>query len=348
MVHMRTAAVAAALAVAVTLPVPAAAASVPSGQQSPEEDPSGGGPAFTLQDPRILESSGLARSERHNGVYWTHNDSGGYEPRIYAVDSAGETVATVTLTGSGVEARDWEAIATGTGNDGEPALYIGDIGDNAGGEWSDIRIYRIPEPRDLADRTVEATTFTLTYADGARNAEAMMIDPRDNRLYLASKELAGTLYAAPAELDPTGTNTLEPVGSAPLYATDAAFSPDGSQYAIRTYRSVTLYDAENGVPGESPADMTLPSMEQGESLAYGGDGKEILAGSEGDNSPVWRVPLPEPETPSPKAGEGSDSTDSADSGSTEDSWWSASSLIWVGVGVTALAIAGIVLLARRG
>ncbi|WP_141926093.1 hypothetical protein [Haloactinospora alba] len=345
---MRTVAVAAALAVAVTPFTPVAAAAATGGQQSPEEDPSGGERAFTLQDPRIRESSGLARSERHDGVYWTHNDSGDYGPDIYAVDSAGETVATVTLTGGGVEARDWEAIATGTGNDGEPALYIGDIGDNAGGEWPGIRVYRIPEPRDLTDRTVEATTFTLTYADGARNAEAMMIDPRDNRLYLVSKELAGTLYAAPAELDPAGTNTLEPVGSAPLYATDAAFAPDGSQYAVRTYRGVTLYDAEGGVPGESTADMTLPSMEQGESLTYGGGGKALLAGSEGDNSPVWRVPLLEPETPSPEAGEGSETTDSADSGSTEGQGWSASSLIWVGVGVTALVIAGIVLLARRG
>lgn len=29
---------------------------------------------FTIKDPRITESSGLAASRAHPGVYWTHND----------------------------------------------------------------------------------------------------------------------------------------------------------------------------------------------------------------------------------------------------------------------------------
>src|SRR6266542_2444324 len=56
---------------------------------------------FTIKDPRITESSGLAASHLHPGVYWTHNDSadGAY---LYAVDSGtGKTVATVTMTGVG-------------------------------------------------------------------------------------------------------------------------------------------------------------------------------------------------------------------------------------------------------
>src|SRR5690606_23690142 len=79
----------------------------------------------------------------------------------------------------------------------------------------------------------------------------MMIDPRDGRLYIVSKEVAGGVYAAPEELDPDGENTLERIDSAPLYATDAAFAPDGSHYAIRTYWGATFYDAADGVPGRS-------------------------------------------------------------------------------------------------
>src|SRR5689334_19987313 len=65
---------------------------------------------FTIKDPRITESSGLAASRIHPGVYWTHNDSddGAY---LYAVDSrTGRTVATITMSGVGAP-RDVEAIS---------------------------------------------------------------------------------------------------------------------------------------------------------------------------------------------------------------------------------------------
>ena len=42
---------------------------------------------FTIRDPRITESSGLAASRLHPGIYWTHNDSDD-GPYLYAVDSA--------------------------------------------------------------------------------------------------------------------------------------------------------------------------------------------------------------------------------------------------------------------
>ncbi|MEU3283313.1 WD40 repeat domain-containing protein, partial [Streptomyces antibioticus] len=73
------------LTVAFTLPAPASA--------------SAGDEDFTIKDPRITESSGLAASRQHPGIYWTHNDqdTGAY---LYAVDSGtGETVARITMTG---------------------------------------------------------------------------------------------------------------------------------------------------------------------------------------------------------------------------------------------------------
>ncbi len=77
------------------------------------------GDGFTLKDPRITESSGLAASRAHPGVYWTHNDQD--EPRVFAVDSrTGETVATVTLRGVG-KPRDMEAVSVGP--DGH--VYVG-------------------------------------------------------------------------------------------------------------------------------------------------------------------------------------------------------------------------------
>ena len=239
------------------------------------EAPEGSEIAFEFQDPLISESSGIAPSLRHEGVWWTHNDSGLHEPRVYAVDEDGETLATLTLN---VELRDWEAVTVAEGPDGQAQIHIGDIGDNFGGGWPDIRVYRFPEPESLADATIDPTALTLTYEDGGRDAESMMIDPRDGRLYIASKEFSGGLYAAPEELDPEGENVLERIDSAPLFATDAAFHPDGTRYVIRTYWGATVYDSTDGVPGDAIGSFDLPEMDQGESVAFTPDGTALMAG----------------------------------------------------------------------
>ncbi len=192
---------------------------------------------FTIKDPRITESSGLAASRVHPGVYWTHNDSddGAF---VYAVDSrSGETVATLTLRGVGAP-RDVEAISIGA--DGN--IYVGDIGDNLGGTWDHVWIYRFPEPRKLGDATVDATQFTVEYADGARDAEALMVHPRTGRVYIASKnEDGGGLYEGPARLSAGGTNVFRRVGEVP-WVTDGAFSPDGKELVLRSYLSARAYE----------------------------------------------------------------------------------------------------------
>ncbi|WP_017538691.1 esterase-like activity of phytase family protein [Nocardiopsis halophila] len=353
--HHRAAAAACALltAAAGAAAVPAAPPAAAEPSPDPSAVPGGAQVRFRIQDPRIAESSGLAASAAHEDVYWTHNDSGDYAPEVFAVDGQGSTQAVLTLTGEGVELRDWEAVAVSEGPDGRSAVHIGDIGDNFEGGWPSIRVYRFPEPEDLADATVEAEAFTFTYADGGRNAEGMMIDPRDGRLYVVSKEVAGGLYAAPEELDPDGTDSLERVDSAPLYATDAAFAPDGSHYAIRTYWGVTFYDASEGVPGKSVGRIGLPESEQGESLTFTPDGESVLVGTEGLESPVWEVPVPGhmrgaggPSADDAESSPSGDASSEAD-GATADTAPGALTFILGGAGVAAAVIAGIVLLVRR-
>lgn len=311
------------------------------------EGPEGSEVAFEFQDPRISESSGLAPSLLHQGVWWTHNDSGEHEPHVYAVDEEGRTLATVRLE---VELRDWEAISVAEGPEGSPAIFVGDIGDNFGGGWPNIRVYRFDEPETLNDATLSPTVLTFTYEDGGRDAESMMIDPRDGRLYIASKEFSGGLYAAPEEIDPEGENVLERIDSAPLFATDAAFHPDGTRYAIRTYWGVSIYDSTDGVPGTSMGAFDLPEMEQGESVAFTPDGDELRAGTEGPHSPVWKVPLPD-EYLDEERGESSPDTEDEEAAedleADQDEAGSAFGLILGGVAVTVVVIGGIVLLARK-
>ncbi|MFF5208012.1 hypothetical protein [Streptosporangium sp. NPDC000396] len=244
-------------------------------------------PLFTFKDRRITESSGLAVSPTHENVYYTHNDSSA-GPVFFAVGSNGRTRATFTLRGAA--ARDWEGMAASKDpQTGQGVLWFADIGDNFDGAWPDVSVYKVKEPTALRDATLPAVRYRFRYEDGGHNAEGVMVNPRTGRLYIVSKEFSGSVYAAPKQLRTDRVNVLRKVGSAPIMATDAAYAPDGSSFVIRTYFSATVYRA----PGEQIARMSMPQLDQAESITYTPDGKALLTGSEGVGSPVYQVPLPD-------------------------------------------------------
>ncbi|MEN3536400.1 hypothetical protein AAH991_14895 [Microbispora sp. ZYX-F-249] len=269
----------------------AAAGAVVPGTAARADD--GDRPQFRIRDERVGESSGLAVSPTHKGIVYTHNDSG-HGPQIYAIGPDGRTRATFTI--GNAEARDWEGIAASTDRaTGRGVLWIADIGDNMDGAWPDVSVYKVVEPRTMEDATLRATRYRFRYADGPRNAEGVMVDPRSGRLYIVSKEFSGGVYAAPAKLRADKVNVLRRVGPAPIMATDAAYAPDGSSFVIRTYFSASVYRS----PGKLLAHVTMPPLKQAESIAYTRDGTALLTGSEGEDSPVYRVPLPGSARPSP-------------------------------------------------
>jgi hypothetical protein len=276
----RRLAAAALLVLPVVVPVLMGLAPLAAGQQV-----EGAEVTVRLEDPRILESSGLALSRRHPAVLWTHNDSGG-GPELYAVGADGRTLATLTLAGA--EARDWEALAPGRDDRGRPALFVGDIGDNQD-LWPEVAVYRVTEPARLRDATVPAVRYRLRYADGPRDAEALLVDPRSNRLYVATKSSGGGgLYRAPARLRTDQVNILHRVARVPPVVTDGSFAPDGRSFVLRDYQSAYVYTT----PGHRAGELPLPPQYQGESLTVSPDGHTLLVGSEGPASEVWRVPLP--------------------------------------------------------
>ncbi|MEV5913594.1 hypothetical protein DMH25_27415 [Streptomyces sp. WAC 01325] len=287
---------------------------------------------FTIKDPRITESSGLAASRQHPGIYWTHNDqdTGAY---LYAVDSGtGETVATITMTGVGTP-RDVEAISMGPDNQ----LYVGDIGDNDGVQWPYVWIYRLPEPRTLKDQTIKATQYVVKYTDGTRDAESMVVHPKTGRVYIIDKhEDGGHLYEGPAELSPSGTNVFEPTVPVDMWATDAAFSPDGRTLAVRGYLGGIAYDW-NGGKLKRLERISVP-LGQGESASYSPDGSKLMLGMEGAGSTVVAEDAPG------AAGSSDSATGSGSSASGDDSDTSGSNLK---VGAIALAAACVVLFGLR-
>ncbi|MEV6835297.1 WD40 repeat domain-containing protein [Streptomyces sp. NPDC051133] len=246
-----------------------------------------GDQGFTIKDPRITESSGLAASHLHPGIYWTHNDSGD-GPYIYAVDSrTGKTVATVTLRGIG-SPRDVEAISIGPHNE----IYVGDTGDNYGGRWPYVWIYRLPEPKVLKDQTVTAKQYVVKYTNGPRDAESLVVHPKTGRVYIIDKqEDGGHLYEGPATLSASGTNVFRPVAPVDLWATDAALSPDGRQLVVRGYFGGIYYDW-NGGRIRREGRLDVPLQGQGEAVTYSADGTKLMYGSEGADSEVQAQDVP--------------------------------------------------------
>ncbi|MBQ0986595.1 hypothetical protein KBZ10_19165 [Streptomyces sp. F63] len=248
--------------------------------------PAGAPDSFRIEDERIKESSGLAASRAHPGVYWTHNDSED-GPYVYAVDSAtGRTVATVTLRG--VEPRDVEGISIGPGG----MVYVGDIGDNMGGNWPEVWVYRFKEPEKLRDTTVTPTRFTVRYDGGPRDAESLMVHPKSGRMYIVSKHKeGGGLYEGPAEPSASGVNTFRRVADIGEWATDAAFSPDGTRLVVRGYFGGSAYRWRDGKPAKLTMSPGVPVQRQGESVTFTPDGRALMFGSEGLRSAVTRVDL---------------------------------------------------------
>jgi hypothetical protein len=256
----------------------------------------------TIKDGRITESSGLAASPQHAGVLWTHNDSGN-PPRLYAIGKGGSTKATLTLRGE--PNVDWEAIAGLRGPDGEALLAVGDIGDN-NGVRSSVRIALVREPERLRTTSITPVrVLRLRYPDGPRDAEALLADPRNGRLYLVSKNLFGSdLYAVPKRVwpeQPAGAGrvstvtTLTKVGSMSAgLITDGTFLPDG-RMLLRGYGKMFVMARPEAVQNRriaTLADDGLPEQEQGESITVTDGGRQALIGSEGRRAEVLKVPVP--------------------------------------------------------
>lgn len=257
----------------------------------------------------VEESSGLAASRKNKGVWWTHNDSGG-APAVFAINSQGKPLGRFEVTGA--TNRDWEDIAIAPCPNGDSCLYIGDIGDN-GKRYTDIKIYRIPEPTvdpnsTQNGNTTTAEVFTLTYPNGPRNAEALLVHPITRDMLIITKEFAERceVYTLSGETPP-GRATLKRVGDLDNLGdlvTGGDISPDGKIVALRFYTKAALYKVgSDGVPSDANRIkiLTMPQTKQAEAIAFSTDGQALLSTSEGQGKDATihqqsctSSPLPEP------------------------------------------------------
>lgn len=268
-------------------------------------DPSTSG---TLQDPEIDEASGLAVSAKNPGTLWINNDSGD-SARLFAVAADGSLQGVYPFEGA--SAIDWEDVALGPGPKAKtPYLFAADIGDNNAAR-ANVVVYRVPEPKVVADGGTHPVTgvepLTLTYPDGAHDAEALMVDPRGGDIYIVIKNLAlggpAGIYRAPGKLAAGSTTTLRRVGQVSLprvpffgAATSADISADRKAVGIRTYGSVrfwpidpqeTVVEALAGKACQGP----IPFEVQGEAIGIQPDDAGYFTVSEGAGAALHHVTI---------------------------------------------------------
>jgi hypothetical protein len=235
-------------------------------------------------DDDIHESSGAAVSRRHEGIFWTHNDSG--DPLLYAVDAEGRTVGRVRVAGAAVE--DWEDVAMAPCPSGGDCLYVADIGDNDA-ERPSVTVYRVAEPAPNAAESTPAEPIRLRYPDGPHDAEAMFV--LAGAIHVVTKGESGpvAVYRAPASAAPGAEAVLERIRQLtpdkvdrPERITGADASADGRWVVLRTLRAALLYPAADLAGSGEPRRIDLAGLdeEQGEGIAFGPDGSLVVT-SEG-------------------------------------------------------------------
>ncbi|WP_232323451.1 esterase-like activity of phytase family protein [Catenuloplanes japonicus] len=254
----------------------------------------------TISDGRLTELSGLAATA---DGYVTVND-GADDPaarRIFFLDAACEVARAVAYPS---EPRDTEDLALAP----DGTVWIGDIGDN-GGVRESIGLWR------LAPGASEPVLQRYTYPDGARDAEALLLDGDGTPIIVSKDPIRAGLYVPDGDtLRKAGsfripdTSTSNPFGfPGRLVITGGAVSPDGTRVVLRTYADAFEFPVVNGDIIRSITEGTaeripLPDEPQGESITYAPDGKSLLTVSEGESPAILRYPsvVPAP-APSPSA-----------------------------------------------
>jgi len=235
----------------------------------------------------LTEVSGVAASRNNSNVLWTHNDSG--HPAVaYAIDTFGRLLGNYNVPGN----MDTEDIAIGPGPIANVSyIYVGDIGDNSAARPS-IKIYQIPEPAVYARQYTNpptvtpkgVRTITLTYPDGPRDAEALMVDSATGDLFIITKESPARVYtASKSQLDTNisfGLTFLQALNIG--FPNGADISASGNEIVVRHENFARLWlrangqdvaTALNGTPIAIPVTGTANGEPNGEAIGFDAVGR---------------------------------------------------------------------------
>lgn len=297
-----------------------AACSRPTAGSLPESERPRITMAGTLRDEALVEASGLARSNRVDGVLWAIND-GGSAPSLHAFDHGGGSRGRLDIRSA--DNVDWEDLASFE-LDGKPYLLVADVGDNDA-RRDHLTLYVVEEPQlggdDSAENGSEGQDYAwrvrFRYPDGPRDAESVAVDPAgDAVLVLTKRDLPPILYSVPLRPDNgdgiVTAKRLGPVTSLPeprksdienapitrnwhWQPTGLDIWPDGAAAAILTYRAVYVYerDGAESWPAVLNAEPTyvigLGNIPNAEAIAFGDTADTLFVTIENRRPPLIRI-----------------------------------------------------------
>jgi hypothetical protein len=265
-----------------------------------------------LEDTRIREASGIARSQRQPGTLWVINDSGDKEV-LYAIDEYGTSLGRTELKKS--KNKDWEDIASFT-FDGDPYLMVADIGDNDA-QHKSHKLYFFKEPKAGKKSTTVDWEVRFSYPNGRKDAESAAIDLENERVLILSKrEIPPSLYEVPIRADDDGKVTAKWLGTvnslpAPTRQ-DMEFAPktkdwhwqptgfdisaDGRAAVVLTYRAIYYFLRRPGQDwldalNSKPIRVSVGNFKNAEAVAFADDNRTVVVTGENKNALLIRVNL---------------------------------------------------------
>jgi hypothetical protein len=261
---------------------------------APETPPSADAPFAAaintgrLRNADMSEASGLVASARFPGSFWTHNDSG-FGAEVFLIDSTGYSQSVILL--ETITNRDFEDIARF-----QNTIYVADIGDNRAVR-SEISVIAFEEPSSVGSQSVTpSAVYRMTYPDGARDAETLLIDPITRDWYIITKrESSVRVYRYAYPQNAAETVELERIpGVLPMTSVVAGdVSPDGTEILAKTYDVVYYWKRQGDEPlsatlFRAPIEVPYTSEPQGEAIAFALSGSGFFTTTEeGSNEPQW-------------------------------------------------------------
>jgi hypothetical protein len=258
-----------------------------------------------VQSNALREISGIAASRQDPGAVWVHND--GDRALLFKLTADGQLQQRYKLSQT---IHDVEDIAIARLRpDGPFHLLIGDIGDNDTSR-STIAVLGCPEPDNNNQVDVKkkksvrlaVVRSEYEYPDGPHDAEALLVDPLEQRLVVVTKDqLGGQVFVAPLRtVGAPGPHRLERLASVALpQISGGDISSDGLSIVLRNEQTGWWWQRRPDetlahVWQRAPREIEVRTIEQspnGEAMALVPDGRAYLTISEGEDQPIVRFKL---------------------------------------------------------
>ena len=248
-----------------------------------------------IDPPARNEVSGIIKSQKLEGVFWVHGDSGTPD-KIYAINSDGDLFAGDDYRGAeviGAGNTDWEDMAYSASG----TILIGEIGNNCECR-DDLKVIVIEEPSPEDDEVDVIAEYYITYPKRndlmgkllRSNYNAEAIFEFGGEIYILTKQSSKTMlfHLENPQNQQTHELTLIETMETEHYVTAADISPDQKYLAVLTYDQIMVFEpTEDQFFSATYKTAFLDNTEQIESVTF--DGQDLIIAEE--EGQLYRVPM---------------------------------------------------------